>query len=242
MPTPSIIQSMNLSFHLLQLQKIDTQIDQIKIRLGEIAKILSNNSKIKQAEADLAESKSRMHAAKMILQNLEAAANEKKVKIEHSEAALYGGKIHNPKELQDLQNEIASLKRTLAALEDDQLEAMLSFEQSEFALRDSQKALDEVHALVITEQAGLTGERTKLDKNLDTLHVERNAVLGQIPAEVVEMYQKLRLQKRGVAVSTVSDQTCTTCGTTLTPADWQAARSPQKIVFCSSCGRILYAG
>ena len=48
---------MNQSFNLFQLQKIDTQIDQIDARLKEIAALLLANEHIKVAEQKVLESK-----------------------------------------------------------------------------------------------------------------------------------------------------------------------------------------
>ncbi|MFN2235225.1 MAG: C4-type zinc ribbon domain-containing protein [Anaerolineales bacterium] len=47
--------------------------------------------------------------------------------------------------------------------------------------------------------------------------------------------------RAGVAVAKVEDRACKACGSTLTASLNQAARSPSQIVFCDSCGRILYA-
>ena len=60
-------------------------------------------------------------AAKTSLRVAEAEAEAQKIKIEHTEASLYGGSVHNPKELQDLQRDVASLKKHLTTLEERQL-------------------------------------------------------------------------------------------------------------------------
>jgi predicted nucleic acid-binding Zn-ribbon protein len=59
---------------------------------------------------------------------------------------------------------------------------------------------------------------------------------------MLEMYENLRQQKRGVAIAEISDNACAACGTTLTAALQQSARSATTLTHCPSCGRILYAG
>ncbi|MGZ9220523.1 MAG: C4-type zinc ribbon domain-containing protein [Anaerolineales bacterium] len=39
----------------------------------------------------------------------------------------------------------------------------------------------------------------------------------------------------------MSDGSCAACGTTLTPSQQQIARSTSQLIYCPSCGRILYA-
>jgi predicted nucleic acid-binding Zn-ribbon protein len=56
------------------------------------------------------------------------------------------------------------------------------------------------------------------------------------------MYEQLRKLKRGVAVATVADNSCAACGSTLSSAQLHAAKSPNQLTRCESCGRILYGG
>jgi ElaB/YqjD/DUF883 family membrane-anchored ribosome-binding protein len=94
---------MSLSSQLYRLQQIDTLIDQTLARLEELEKLLSDRSSVDQAEAI---SQKAEEALQEILKNLRHAENnvrDQRIKIEQDESALYSGKMHNPKELQDLQ-------------------------------------------------------------------------------------------------------------------------------------------
>ena len=77
---------------------------------------------------------------------------------------------------------------------------------------------------------------------MDRLETERQAVVASISSDTLKLYERLRQQKRGLAVTTAKDASCDTCGATLTAAEWQLARSPGQMSYCPSCGRILYAG
>ncbi len=242
MKTAPIIAYMNQAFHLARLQKIDLQIDQFNNRIKEIERLLSENSAVKEAEKAVREGESVEKKARQRLTLAENAVEAQRIKIETDEAALYGGKIHNPKELQDLQNDIASIKKYIATLEDEQLEAMLALEEAEKKLKISRKNLEETQGRFISQNADLAGEKTKIIETLRRLAGEREAVVKPITPESMGMYQRLRDQKHGIAIATVEDSACSACGTELRPAEIQAARSPYNIVFCKSCGRILYSG
>ena len=233
---------MNQAFHLFQLQKIDSRLDILDNRLNEINNILSSDKTVKQAEAKLNEVNILLGQAQANLRKIEEAVKSQQIKIETSTASLYGGKIHNPKELQDLQNDIVSLKKYLGTLEDQQLEAMFIVEQIEHDLQSATDNYSQVQATFANQKAGLLGEQSQVTRDNEKLILERDASINSIQPDDLEKYNKLRKLKRGFAVASISEGACTACGATLPPAEWQAARSPYQIVYCSSCGRILYAG
>ncbi len=232
---------MSMAVHLYRLQTIESQRDQISVRLKEIERTLAGNEAVHQAQEEQAAAENRLHKARQSLRQAEEAVKAQQVKTEQSEAALYGGAVKNPKELQDLQNEVASLKRLISTLEDRQLEGMIEVEDLEAQLRASQQNLEAVLSRVNQEQANLITEQNDLLKDQERLDAERRATLPAIQPDMLELYETLRRQKHGVAVAAVVDRTCAACGSTLTPAEWQGARSPHQISRCPSCGRILYA-
>lgn len=240
--TQSIIFIMNQSFLLFQLQKIDTQLDQSRKRLSEIEKELANDARIFEAQNQVQIAQHTLDLAQKNLTQINDHVEAIKLKINTEEASLYSGKIQNPKELQDLQSEIISLRKNLTNLEEQMLEAMINFEEMENKRNDAKTSLEITRAKSIESKADLSGEKIVLEKLIDKFSTERAVATTSILPESLDLYNRLRVQKRGVAVTVVEDNTCTVCGVEIRPAEWQEARSPHKIICCSSCGRILYAG
>lgn len=233
---------MNQSFHLYQLQKIDTHLDQIQKRVTEIDQILQNDQTVQEAQNAAAAAEQNLKNARRNLQKVEDTVKSVQIKIETDEASLYGGKIRNPKELQDLEKDIAALKKQIRTLEDGQLNSMVALEEAEQAGRLAAARLTGAQADAASRSAGLLGERSQLQREREKLETERTVAAAAVLPENFAVYQNLRRMKRGVAVATIVDESCSGCGSSLTPAEWQAARSPHKIVICSTCSRILYAG
>ncbi len=233
---------MNQSSQLYQLQKIDTEIDRTTARLAEIARELAMDETVRSAQQALEAAKRKQYKVQQSLRSIEQEVQAVRIKINTSESSLYGGSIRNPKELQDIQSEIASLKKRLAALEDSQLEVMLELDDAESELTGAETALTAAQATHSSQQAGLLGEQSKLQKILDRLQVERGATSGSILPENLEIYERMRKQKRGVAVVAIEDSACAGCGTSIRPAELQVARSPDRMAYCSTCGRILFPG
>lgn len=232
---------MSEPFKLFRLQQVDSQIDQTKKRLTKIESTLKDDTDLSIAQRNFEETDKQLIAAQKGLHNSENEVETVQIKIDLNQANLYGGKVSNPKELQDLQKESAALKRQLSALEDQQLEKMVASEDAESGHNSSRVHLESTQKQTTERNQSLTEEQTSLLNDLDRLEGERQAALPGIPAEDLELYKKLRTQRAGVAIAKVTDKTCSACGAVLPHALAQAARSPTKISRCDTCGRILYS-
>ncbi len=227
---------------LYRLQQIDSQLDSVRSALQVIERKLSDDAAMRTAQQAVADLEQKHQLEAKSLRAAENKSYDTRVKIELSEASLYGGKIRNPKELQDLQNEIASLKRLISTLEDNELEAMMAVEESEANLARANASLKETEGKQSEQNASLNGEKTKFTTQVERLESERIATLASIPTEDLALYEQLRKTRNGVAVVKISTRTCTACGTTLTAALVQSVQTTEQLIRCPSCGRILYPG
>lgn len=227
---------------LYRLQKIDTQRDRILARLEEIRRLIEDNQIIKEAHLQHDQAMAAHQGAIERERSTNETLTAIQIKLEHNQAAQFGGKIQSPKELQDLQNEQSALEKRRAELEDEQISAMVALEESEVMLKESDADLDAAIQKSETQASLLRGEQDGLQKELANYDKEKQAVASTLPADLTKLYENLYHQKRGVAVTIISEGSCSSCGAPLTPAECQAARSPSTINYCPSCGRILYAG
>lgn len=232
---------MSAALGLYRLQQVDSQIDQIEARLKAIQQTLDDDIRLRAANEQFASADIKHKEAERALKLSEAEVEKQRVKVEQTEASLYGGRVQNPKELQDLQKDIVSLKRHLETLEERELEAMISAENTEKDLQSAKKELESAQSHLREQNRDLTLESETLRKDLERLHSERQAVVTDIAGQALNTYDQLRKQKRGIAITTVTDNSCEACGTTLTPSQQQSARSTNQLFHCPTCGRILFA-
>lgn len=232
---------MSAALGLYRLQQVDSQIDQIQARLKSIQQTLENDLELRAAREQLAAAEASHRDAERALRFSEAEVEKQGIKIQQTEGSLYGGRVHNPKELQDLQKDVASLKRHLETLEERQLEAMLAAENREKDLQAATGQLERIQANLNEQNRDLTNERAALQRSLERLNAERLAVVTDIANQTLNVYERLRQQKHGLAITTISDNACEACGTTLTASQQQNARSTSQLFQCPTCGRILYA-
>lgn len=233
---------MSETFKLYRLQQIDSQIDQINDRLKAIEIALNKDKTVRLAQKREEQSQEIVQKEQKNLRTAEQEVQAQRVKIEQSEATLYGGKVRNPKELQDLQNEVAALKRYLNVLEDRQLEAMIAVETAGEQLQTASIELQRALAASAAQHKDLSQEKDSLLTDLTRLQGQRAATVSSIPVEDMQIYDQLRRSRSGIAVARIVDKCCSACGTTLNAALLHAARSPNQMSRCDGCSRILYSG
>lgn len=233
---------MNQAFQLYRLQQIDTQLDQAHARLREIDGILKNDAVIREAEENLSQATEDLDGGKKELRKAEENTKAQRQKINTTDDTLYGGKVRNPKELQDLQMESEALRRYLEVLEERQLEAMMAVEDLTATFEEAEKKLNDARARQIEKHAALHGERRQITQQAKHWLSERKVIANPIPAGDLTHYDQLRKRRTGIAVARVSEKSCSACGTELSTSFYQAALTSSALTHCDNCGRILYVG
>lgn len=224
--------------NLYRLQCLDSEAAAKQQRLREIEASLGESEALQQARRAVEDAQAQAQRCAFRQRDLELQVQGLAEKIVRSEQRLYDGTIKNPKELDDLQKDIASLRRRQRQLEDELLEVMLEREEREEAHLQAQTRLKEIEARWSAQQANLLGEREVLQGRLAELERARATLLSQIGPDTLSTYQQLQRRKGGVAVARILDGACSACGVALSPAlEWQLRQGKQ--VCCSNCERIL---
>jgi uncharacterized protein len=233
---------MSRASSLHRLQTLDLQIDRRQARLKVIGEILSESTSVNRGRHALSEAESTLRAARSASRLAEEELAANRAKLEEAEKRLYGGSVHNPKELQDLQAEVESLTRYRSALEDRLLEAMVALETAETDQRSAEGALSEATGQTAVRDTTLAEEQARIATELDRLTAEREAALANVTQVDLALYTQVRDNRGGLAVALVQDDTCGACGLTVAHSLRQEIRQGDSLVRCIQCGRILYAG
>ena len=232
---------MSAAFGLFRLQQVDSRITQVEARRRQIQETLDNDSELQAALQKLKAAEHEEYRLEQQRRSAEEGARDQQVKIEQAESSLYGGRVQNPKELQDLQADVASLKKHLASTEEQELEAMVQLETLQSTLERARGDLQSIQSRLGEANRHLLEDLDSLLRQLQNLQTERQAALSAVDALALSAYDALREQHRGLAVAEIADNACGACGTTLTAALQQTARHAAELVHCPTCGRILFA-
>jgi predicted nucleic acid-binding Zn-ribbon protein len=118
---------------------------------------------------------------------------------------------------------------------------MTESEPLDAAVKTAEAALKEEKQQVDAEKARAR-ERTATDqKQLDELKSERQQLVASLGKPAYSAYERIRKKWRGgSAVAEALEGRCSACQILLRPQFYQELRHASSMMFCESCGRILY--
>lgn len=224
---------------LYRLQEIELNLIQRQKRVSEITAALTNNQAVISAQAEVAAAENVLNPLQRKTRQLEAEIQANNIKVQQTDEQLYSGRVRNPKELQDLQNEIKSLKKRNSELEDTLLENMMVVEEAESVLAEKQSLLKNTLADGESAHTQLLAEQEKLKAEYAVFQQRRQQVLPEVEPENLKIYNALRPKKNNQPVALLVDESCTACRVEQEMAIVQEVRRGQKLTFCTNCGRIL---
>ncbi len=227
---------------LYRLQGIELNILQSQKRLTEIAAALADNQAVVAAQAQLTTAQKILTPLQTKVRNLELEIQSNTDKIKQTDETLYSGRVRNPKELQDMQQEIQSLKGRNSELEDSLLEVMLLAESAEADVAQCQANLDEARRAGEADHQHLIEEQNHLKAELVTQRQKREHILPEIAADFLQSYNALKPRKNNQPVALLLNDSCSFCRVEQEMSIIAEVRKGQKLITCSSCGRILAHG
>jgi predicted nucleic acid-binding Zn-ribbon protein len=224
---------------LYRLQTLDLGIAQRRARLQEIEIVLGQDEAVRGARQRFEAADSALKPWQTRVRDLDLEIKSLAQKIQQTDRSLYSGKITNPKELQDMQEDIASLKRRQSQLEDELLEAMMKSEEGQTAVAEAQRQLNEAQAAWAGSQVDLLDEKQRLEKEVADWQAQRQQAAAAVDLASLSKYEALRPKKRGQAVALLKGDSCVLCGVEQTSRIVQQVRQGTQLIYCESCGRIL---
>jgi predicted nucleic acid-binding Zn-ribbon protein len=230
---------MTTAAELHALQETDLAMDSAVARLNEVEAQLGETEELVAARELVEQRNGEVHQIQERQKSLDWDAEEARRKALEIEAKLYGGTVKNPKELEDLQADLSSLRSQLRKREDALLDVMLELEEAEKAMQEAGSALAEIEAAWKSEQASLAETRAELNSEIQTLEARRSGQLEGMDRAALRLYEALRERRQGAAVAVVERGLCQGCRITLPMSILQKARSGLGLVQCVSCERIL---
>jgi predicted nucleic acid-binding Zn-ribbon protein len=163
-----------------------------------------------------------------------------KVKQQGFDTTLYSGTVSNPRELQDLQDEIASLGRRITQLEDTEIEIMEQVEPVTASVTELTERAEAAELAVAHAEQALIAAEAELQVQLEEATRERAAAVEPVPAGLLSEYESLR-GKVGIGIARLVGSQCGAChlGLSAMEAARLAKLGPGEIAHCEECGRIL---
>jgi predicted nucleic acid-binding Zn-ribbon protein len=229
---------------LLDLADIDAELSRLEHRrrgLPEHAELSHLEQRDRELRDELAVLEATEGDLKREQAKAEADVEQVSTRIARDRTRLNAGQVSSPKELENLQSEIESLLRRQSDLEDVELEVMERREGTQARLAAAAGERKAGTADIETVTARRDEQLAEIDEQRAKAADRRTAVVAEEPADLVELYEKLRVQHGGVGAAALRRGQCQGCHLTLNTVDLNAIRSaaPDEVVRCEECRRIL---
>ena len=230
------------SSRLLELQEIDLSIDRLAARLRG----LEAQEDVRQArerrnavETRVGELRLSLDEARRQQRRLEGDISSFDQKIAAERKRLYDGSVANPKELQSIEAEVANLQGRKGRLEDELIDAMERVEELEAHVPPVEAELAEALARVAEIEETTGRDLVETEQALAQRRQERDAVVPEVDPEVLQLYEDLRRQKKGVAAVELADGICAGCHQKLSAVYLDRLKRSDDVRRCEYCRRIL---
>ena len=229
--------------HILELQLLDSEVMQANTKLKslpEIEQLLHIDKRITSANEELAQVKAEADQIALELRRGEVDVETVTDRIKKDEARLSSGNA-TPKELEQLQHEVGTLKKRQEALEEIELEIMIRNDAVTARSNTLTTDLASLQTLKDEIAGRLQSATDEINKVIAEKNTARNLVAGKIEKALIDLYEKIRGNAGGVGAAALVGNKCNGCNLAINAVEMDRIKSLAKdeLLRCEECRRIL---
>ncbi|MFF1684670.1 MULTISPECIES: zinc ribbon domain-containing protein [unclassified Streptomyces] len=229
---------------LLDVQALDVRLSQ----LAHKRKSLPEHAEIESLNKDLTQLRD-LHVAAQTEESdcareqtkAEQDVDQVRQRAARDQQRLDSGAVTSPKDLENLQREIASLAKRQGDLEDVVLEVMERRESAQERFEELTGRVASVQGKIDDATARRDASFEEIDGEAASVTKEREVVSGTVPADLLKLYDKLRIKEGGVGAARLYQRRCEGCQLELNITELNEVRAAaaDSVVRCENCHRIL---
>ncbi len=227
---------------VLALQEIDTAIYRLHTRQralesGEV--VAGARATADEAEIAFGELKLQIDELDRDQRRFESELDSLTQKEAAEQKRMYDGSIANAKELAALQHEIDALAKRRSDREDELLALMEQRETVAAAAAEAESRSTELRTEVDRVSVEAGEELRRVTEELAQRTTDRDAIAPELDPELLELYEDLRRQKKGVGAAALVDGVCQACHEQLSAVELDKLKRTEGVRRCEYCRRIL---
>jgi len=227
---------------LLDVQELDLQIDRLLERrrsLAELGEYKAAHESLEGLEARRAEASSSLKEIELRLDKAEGELELLEIKLGEHETRLFAGGM-SARETEYMRLEVQSLGGQREAMEERVLAMLEEIDPARAAVAALNSEIKETSARKAELEAAIKSQWERIDAEVARKEERKAEAAAPIDAELMELYDKLRRTKEGVAVAAYDHGVCGGCHMALSPAERGEAFATD-LPRCVHCRRIIVA-
>lgn len=227
---------------LLDVQDLDLQIDRLLHRretLPALASYKQVHERITSLEAEHSVAAKTLRDLELDFDKSEGELEMLEAKLKEHETRLFAGGMSS-RETEHMRLEVESLKGQRDAMEERVLKLLDTVDPARESVTELDKELSELRDRKSELEGEIKSEWKSIDAEIARKEERKVEAVKPVPTDLMELYEKLRPMKEGVAVGRFEDGVCGGCHMALSPAERDealGAETPR----CVHCRRILVA-
>lgn len=225
---------------LHELHLIDAAIAEIKSKAAALDPGRKIQASMQQVQAQLDESGSQLRALQGEQSDLELKQKGIDEKLKKVDREIYGGSVVNAREVENLEKEIANLKRQRTEIDSRLLELWDEIPPMQQKVAELEAQHAKLKQDLGVHQKKVMEDKAQLEAAFRARQQARPAALALVPKPLLVRYDAIRQKAAGIGMADVVGKGfCGMCGTHLPEKLIESAREG-RVVTCESCHRILY--
>jgi predicted nucleic acid-binding Zn-ribbon protein len=227
---------------LLDLQEVDLQIDRLldtRQSLPELEAYRTTHQALQEKEAEREQLAAELKQMELDLDKAEGELEILEAKLSEHETRLFAGGMSG-RETEHMRLEVQSLGGQRVALEERVLGMLEQVDPARAAVQGVEGEIERIGAEKSTLEASIKEQWATIDTEVARKEDRKREALQPIPEDLLELYEKLRPMKEGVAVAAFDHGVCGGCHMALSPAEQEEAFRAS-LPRCVHCMRILVA-
>ena len=227
--------------HLVELQDIDSQLEDLNGLLGDLPKMVEElNEQESRLLSKIEEDKTRLKEINLSLKKSETANSEIQEKINKLTDQLF--LVTNNKQYDALTNEIDHLKKQK---DENDSYIILSMDEKEILeknISENENSLEELKTNLGIRRKKLETALSETSEEKAALEKSREKQISKIDSSTIQIYTKVISARSGVAVVSLSGDACGGCGAALPIQMASEIRAASAHTHrCDNCGRFVYS-
>ena len=227
--------------HLVELQDIDSQLDDLNGLLGDLPKMVEElNEQERRLISKLKEDKTRLKEINLSLKKSETANSEIQEKINKLTDQLF--LVTNNKQYDALTNEIDHFKEQKDENDSHIISSMDEKEILEKSMNENETSLEDLKTDLGIRRKKLETALSETSEEKAALEKSREKQISKIDSSTIQIYTKVISARSGVAVVSLSGDACGGCGAALPIQMASEIRAAAAHTHrCDNCGRFVYS-
>ena len=227
--------------HLVELQDIDSQLDDLNGLLGDLPKMVEElNEQESRLLSKIEEDKTRLKEINLSLKKSETANSEIQEKINKLTDQLF--LVTNNKQYDALTNEIDHFKEQK---DENDSHIILSMDEKEIlekSISENETSLEDLKTNLGIRRKKLETALSETSEEKDALEKSREEQISKIDSSTIQIYKKVISARSGIAVVSLSGDACGGCGAALPIQMASEIRAAATHTHrCDNCGRFVYS-